>query len=119
MSLTIYLTALAKQMDKEQTKRKKQKQRKNDEAKGKNKETSCKNKKKRIPRSNRTKTKCGGSCIQSNRFVSLINDIVGSIIILLAITFSNGDPYRSSVHKDFVCSDFAARSVRRTWFDPR
>ena len=53
-----------------------------------------------IIRTNRTKTKYGGSCIQSNRFVSLIKDIVASIIILLAITFNDGDPYRSSAHKD-------------------
>ena len=42
---------------------------------------------KRITRTQRTKTKHGGSCIQSNCFVSLIKDIVASIIILLAITF--------------------------------
>ena len=56
---------------------------------------------KQITRTNRTKTKYWGSCIHSNRFVSLIKDIVASMIILLAITFNDGDPYRSSVHKDF------------------
>ena len=52
---------------------------------------------KRITRSNRTKTKYWGSCIQSNRFVSLIKDIVASIIIPLAITINDGDPYRKAV----------------------
>ena len=42
------------------------------------------------------KNKCRGSCIQLNRFLSLIKDIVASIIIPLAITFKNGDPYRSN-----------------------
>ena len=81
-------------MDKEQTKKKKRSKRE----KAKKQMTQAN---KQITRTDRTKTKYGGSCIESNRFVSLVKDIVASKIILLALTFSNGDPYRSSVHKDF------------------
>ena len=91
----IYLFTLAKQKNKEQTKKN------NNKAKGKQNEETNDENKQTITRTNRTKTKYGGSCIQSNRFVSLIKDIVASIIILVAITFNNEDPYRCSVHKDF------------------
>ena len=56
---------------------------------------------KRISKITEQNTKYRGSCIQSNRLVSLIKDIVASKIILFAIIFNNGDPYRSSVQKDF------------------
>ena len=81
-------------MNNEQTK-------KDNEAKGEKRINKCQKQTNEITRTYKTKTKYGGSCIHSNRFVSLIKDIVASIIILLAVTFINGDPYRSSVHMDF------------------
>ena len=60
---------------------------------------------KRISELTEQKTKYRGSCIQSNRLVSLIKNIVASKIILFAIIFNNGDPYRSSVQK--IINSFA------------
>ena len=84
-----------KQKDKEQTNEKKQRGKRRQRKKNKQMTN------KRISELTEQKTKYRGSCIQSNRLVSLIKDIVASKIILFAIMFNNGDPYRSSVQKDF------------------
>ena len=78
MALTIfnYFVSVAKQKDNEQSKKKKQRS-KSEKTKKQMAKTN-----KRITRTYRMKTKYGVSCIQSNRFVSLIKDIVASIVIL-------------------------------------